>query len=221
MGNTNKDKTGRLIRYIIDNIVDSSYIIDDEFVEVISVPWVDGSWNDGTNEIPFHWITSNYPMKLYYDFVEYVKNTYGVGGKYEDSKWLFNEVIFKLKVKISDYKRSLRRNVNESKEDRFINFIYDDFINNFTKIRRSVHFPTKLIFLPPIDDDEPVEFSVYELGYEGSLRKFEPDEKYDDWFLDNEVVKLFKNRYGMEDVDKIHDIWLGIIDRLYMKMRGK
>lgn len=217
MSNLNKDKQGKYIRYVIDNIVDSSDVIN---VAYISVPWIDTKWNNGVNDIPHTWIQKDYPRALYYNFVDYVRNIYGIESSYnsDNMSWLFNEVLFKLRVKISEYKRSrLRRGLNESKQERFQQFIYDDFINNFTRIRGKGRY-SRLMFIEPIDNEAYVMWSVGDVSSSGKLRQFEPDEEYTDWFLDNEVVKLFKDRYGIEDVDKIHDMWLGILDRLYIKM---
>ena len=121
MSNLNKDKQGKYIRYVIDNIVDSSDVIN---VAYISVPWIDTKWNNGVNDIPHTWIQKDYPRALYYNFVDYVRNIYGIESSYnsDNMSWLFNEVLFKLRVKISDYKRSrLRRGLNESEDNNLPN----------------------------------------------------------------------------------------------------
>lgn len=122
---------------------------------------------------------------------------------------------------MSEYKISLYRIINESKEERYIEFIYNDFINNYTKIISHDQYRIPhLIFLSPIDEHDSPSFWTYS-EVTNHLRDFNPDPNYKDWYLDNEIFKFFKNRYGINDVKKIHDIWLGILDRIAIKMKKK
>jgi hypothetical protein len=208
------DKRNKFIDFIIEDLINNTFIDNEigggRFYRRLYVPYNDIDYRI-LQSIHIDSVIDIVPKSsLYQDFPKYVTDRYGV--RREDAIWVYDMYKRALMDRISN-----KGNINESKQERFQQFIYDDFINNFTRIRGKGRY-SRLMFIEPIDNEPYVMWTIGDVSSSGKLRQFEPDENYTDWFLDNEVVKLFKNRYGIEDVDKIHDMWLGILDRLYIKM---
>jgi hypothetical protein len=223
--NESVDKKEIYLNYIVNTFIDRHLTIDDLGYEIYVFLRVENNGSgkiflDTTKEyikesidgeIAAGYAPDNYLIDSMFALI--MEEYYDIYGENQQ-----NYIRIKIYNELGNRLSKMFLNESESKSDRFEQFIYDDFINNFIKTNGRGAFT----FLPPIEEDDPnswVNWYILNIRTtDGELRNLNPDPGYTEWYLDNEIVEVFNTRYGINDLNKIQDIWFSICDRLLLKL---
>lgn len=225
--NESVDKKEIYLNYIVNTFIDRHLTIDDLGDEIMVFLRVE---NNGSGrifldtkkehfkesikgEIAAGYMPDNYMIDSMFALI--MEEYYDIYGEKEQ-----NFIRIKIFNELGNRISKMTLNESESKGDRFEQFIYDDFINNFVKTNGRGSFT----FLPPIEEDDPhswVNWGMNDIRTDDTstgLRFLNPDFGYTEWFLPNRIVEVFNTRYGINDLNKIQDIWFSICDRILLKL---
>jgi hypothetical protein len=224
------NKTERFKQYIINdfikNVVDFLVVEDDdsswEYIETDFIFRVDEKDEPygGTLSTIKSWLNSGMsPLGNSFDdmFVQEMETYYGISD-FDTQDMLYNEIMYKVVDTATEMQRELEENyenLNESKVDRYHDYIIDDFIKNH-------------IVETDDDDFNVLEYSekylAFALGFlrlnlkEPKLLHFATDltiEEFMDGDFGLNVYTVFKEKYHIDNLEIVFDIWKKICSKLY------